>query len=234
MRFAVEPMLAGVAMVLRNREEAGRLLAARLHAYRNNPNGLILALPRGGVAVAYEISVALRLPLDVFITRKLGAPDNPEYAIGALSETGAIYLNADAVEAFQLSHADLDALIKDAREEITARQQRYRNGLPLATITGRTVILVDDGMATGATFFATIEAITELSPGRLVAALPVAPRDNVAPLRSRVDDVIILDTPEPFIAVGHHYHSFTQVDDAQVLEYLKAAKQSRTAQSSTH
>jgi putative phosphoribosyl transferase len=221
-------------MVLRNREEAGRLLAARLQAYRDDPHGLILALPRGGVAVGYEISVALHLPLDVFITRKLGAPDNPEYAIGALSETGAIYLNADAVETFQLSHADLDALIKGAREEIAARQLRYRNGLPLASLTDRTVILVDDGMATGATFFATIEAITELSPGRLVAALPVAPQDNVAPLRSRVDDVIILDTPEPFIAVGHHYQSFTQVDDAQVLEYLKAAKQSRTAHSSPH
>lgn len=212
-------------MVFRDREEAGRLLAARLEAYRNDPHGLILALPRGGVSVGYELSRALHLPLDVFIARKLGAPDNPEYAIGALSETGAVYLNTDAVEAFQLSHADLNALIEAAREEISRRQQRYRNGLPLASLAGRTVILVDDGIATGATFFATIQAISELSPRRLVAAIPVAPQDNISALRSRVDDLIVLSTPEPFIAVGHHYQSFKQVDDAQVLEYLNAAKQ---------
>jgi len=216
-------------MVFRDREEAGRLLAAKLESYRDDPSGLILALPRGGVAVGYELSLALHLPLDVFITRKLTAPDNPEYAIGALSETGAIYLNPDAVEAFQLSHAELDALIKGAREEISRRQQRYRNGLPLAAMADRTVILVDDGIATGATFFATIEAISELSPRRLVAAIPVAPQDSIAPVRSRVDDLIVLATPDPFMAVGHHYRSFAQVDDAEVLEYLSAAKQSRPA-----
>lgn len=216
-------------MVFRNREEAGRLLAAKLESYRDDPSGLILALPRGGVAVGYEVSVALHLPLDVFITRKLSAPDNPEYAIGALSETGAIYLNPDAVEAFQLSPAELDVLVKSARDEISRRQQRYRNGLPLATVTDRTVILVDDGLATGATFFATIEAITALSPRRLVAAIPVAPHDNLALVRSRVDDLIVLATPEPFMAVGHHYRSFAQVDDEEVLEYLSAAKESRPA-----
>lgn len=219
----------GEVMVFRNREEAGRLLAAKLESYRDDPSGLILALPRGGVAIGYELSLALHLPLDVFITRKLSAPDNPEYAIGALSETGAIYLNPDAVEAFQLSHAELDALIKGAREEISRRQERYRNGLPLAAVTDRTVILVDDGIATGATFFATIEAISELSPRRLVAAIPVAPQDSLAPIRSRVDDLIVLATPDPFMAVGHHYRSFAQVEDAEVLEYLSAAKQSRPA-----
>ena len=221
-------------MVFRDREEAGRLLAAKLESYRNDPNGLILALPRGGVSVGYELSRSLHLPLDVFIARKLGAPDNPEYAIGALSETGAVYLNMDAVEAFQLSRADLDALLGAAREEISRRQQRYRNGLPLASVSGRTVILVDDGIATGATFFATIEAISELSPRRLVAAIPVAPQDNLSAVRSRVDELIVLTTPEPFIAVGHHYQSFNQVDDAQVLEYLDAAKQLRTAHVSPH
>ncbi len=214
-------------MVFRDREEAGRLLATKLDAFRDDTSALILALPRGGVAVGHELSLALHLPLDVFITRKLGAPDNPEYAIGALSETGAVYLNPDAVEAFRLSHADLDAMIGTARQEISRRQQLYRNGLPLAPVTGRTVILVDDGMATGATFFATIEAISELSPRRLVAALPVAPQDNLASLRTLADDVVVLATPEPFLAVGYHYQSFAQVDDMQVLEYLKAAKQAR-------
>jgi putative phosphoribosyl transferase len=221
-------------MVFQDRAEAGRLLAAKLQGYRDDPNGLILALPRGGVSVGYEIALALHLPLDVFITKKLGAPDNPEYAIGALSETGAVYLNRDAVEAFDLSPADLDALIGAAREEIAQRQQRYRNGLPLAAVAGRTVILVDDGMATGATFFATIEALSKLSPRRLVAALPVAPQDNVSLLRDRVDDLVILATPEPFMAVGYHYHSFAQVDDAQVLAYLNAAKQSKAAHLSPH
>src|SRR5215510_7335605 len=143
-------------MVFRDRVEAGRLLAGNLTSYRDDPNGLILALPRGGVAVAYELTLELHLPLDVFITRKLGAPDNPEYAIGALSETGAIYLNPDAVEALGLSRAELDAMIGAAHEEISRRQRLYRNGLPLTTVAGRTVILVDDGIATGATFFATI------------------------------------------------------------------------------
>ena len=217
-------------MVFRDREEAGRLLAAKLESYRNDPSGLILALPRGGVAVAYELSRSLHLPLDVFITRKLSTPDNPEYAIGALSETGAVYLNPDAVEAFHLSHADLNALLANAREEIFRRRQRYRNGTALPAITGKTVILVDDGMATGATFFATIEAITELSPRRLIAAVPVAPEDNAGRARSQVDELIVLASPEPFIAVGHHYQCFTQVNDAEVLEYLKAAEESRPAQ----
>ena len=217
-------------MVFRDREDAGRLLAAKLGAYRDNPGGLILALPRGGVAIGYELSRALHLPLDVFITRKLSTPDNPEYAIGALSETGAVYLNPDAVEAFRLSPANLNGLIGHAREEITRRQQRYRNGVPLAPVTGRTIILVDDGMATGATFFATIEAITELSPRRLVAAVPVAPEDNVDPMRRRVDEFIVLSTPDPFIAVGHHYQCFAQVNDTEVLEYLNAAQQARAVQ----
>jgi putative phosphoribosyl transferase len=214
-------------MMFRDREEAGKLLATKLGRYRDDPSGLILALPRGGVAIGYELSLALHLPLDVFITRKLGAPDNPEYAIGALSETGSIYLNPDAIEVFHLSHAHLEALLQGAREEIARRQQLYRNGLPLPAVTDRTVVLVDDGIATGATFFATIEAISELSPRRLVAAIPVAPQDNIAPVRSRVDDVIVLATPEPFIAVGHHYVSFSQVDDAEVLDYLKGAKQAQ-------
>ena len=216
-------------MVFRDRAEAGRLLAAKLGSYRDDPSGLILALPRGGVAVGYELSLELHLPMDVFVTRKLSMPDNPEYAIGAASETGAIYLNVEAVEAFHLSHSDLDALIAVAREEISRRQQRYRRGSALLPVTDRTVILVDDGIATGATFFATVEALSELSPRRLVAAIPVAPPDNITPLRGRVDELVVLATPEPFIAVGRHYHAFAQVDDEQVLEYLNAAKRSRDA-----
>jgi putative phosphoribosyl transferase len=211
-------------MVFRDRAEAGRLLASKLGAYRDDRSGLVLALPRGGVAVGYELSLALHLPLDLFVTRKLSTPDNPEYAIGALSETGAIYLNPDAVEVFHLSHDDLEGFIGDQRREISRRQQLYRNGLPLTPLTDRTVILVDDGIATGATFLATIEAITELSPRRIVAAIPVAPVDSVARVRRTVDELIVLATPEPFLAVGHSYRNFAQVDDGQVLAYLRAAQ----------
>jgi putative phosphoribosyl transferase len=177
------------------------------------------------------LSVSLHLALDVFVTRKLSMPDNPEYAIGALSETGAIYLNPEAVEAFHLSRADLEEVIGNARQELARRQQLYRKGSPLAPIRDKTVILVDDGIATGATFFATIEAVQERSPRRLIAAIPVAPLDTVALVRSRVHELIVLETPGPFIAVGHHYHNFAQTDDAQVLAYLKAARhsQKRTA-----
>jgi putative phosphoribosyl transferase len=219
-----------VVVVFRDRAEAGRLLAERLESYRGDPSGLILALPRGGVAVGYELSVALHLPLDVFVTRKLSTPDNPEYAIGALSETGAIYVNPEAVEAFHLSHADLEAIIGNERQELMRRQQLYRHGLPLAPIRDKTVILVDDGIATGATFLATIEAVQELSPRRLIAAIPVAPLDSLVLVRNRVDELIVIATPEPFVAVGHHYHNFTQVDDTQVLAYLKGARQSQRAQ----
>lgn len=220
-------------MVFRDRVEAGRLLATNLTSYRDDPNGLILALPRGGVAVGYELTLALHLPLDVFITRKLSTPDNPEYAIGALSETGAIYLNPDAVEVFQLSHQELEGLIGNQRREIARRQQLYRDGLSLPTLNDRTVILVDDGMATGATFLATVEAITEMSPRRVVAAIPVAPVDSASRVRGMVDELIVLSTPEPFMAVGHCYQNFTQVDDAQVLTYLRAAQQMQRERSSS-
>jgi putative phosphoribosyl transferase len=222
-----------VVVVFRDRAEAGRLLAEKLEPYRDDPSGLILALPRGGVAVGYELSVSLHLPLDVFVTRKLSTMDDPEFAIGALSETGAIYINPEAVEAFHLSPADLEAIIGSERQELARRQQLYRHGLPLAPIRDKTVILVDDGIATGATFFATIEAVQELSPRRLIAAIPVAPLDNLALMRNRVDELIVIATPEPFVAVGHHYHNFSQVDDAQVLAYLKAARQSHIGQTAS-
>lgn len=216
-------------MLLGDRAEAGRLLARKLNAFRDDPHGVILAFPRGGVAVGYELSLTLHLPLDVFVTRKLSTPDNPEFAIGALSETGAIYLNSDAVEALHLSHSDLEGFIRNEQQEIIRRQQLYRNGLPLPVLSGRTVILVDDGIATGATFFASVEAIMELSPQRVVAAIPVAPYDSMIRLRGLVDELIVLATPEPFVAVGHHYRNFLQVGDAQVLTYLKSAKEARNA-----
>jgi len=212
--------------VFRNREEAGLLLAKRLGAYRDDPSCLILALPRGGVAVGYSLSLALRLPLDVFITRKLGAPEQPEYAIGAVTETGSVFLNPEAqavLRAFSSSTAYLEKAIRAQQDEIARRQVLYRQGRPLPVLTDRTVLLVDDGIATGATFLASVESLRGLGVKRLVAAIPVGPRDTLSRVREEVDKLVVLITPEPFFAVGNHYEDFTQVEDAGVIRYLAAA-----------
>ena len=146
-------------MIFQDREEAGRRLAAKLQTYRAHPAGVILALPRGGVAVGYEVSLALHLPLDVFITRKIGAPGNPEYALGAISESGNIYVNPYAMAEFRLTDDDLTDLAAVQRQEIRRRQQLYRQGRHPLPLKDRVVIVVDDGIATGATFFASVEAI---------------------------------------------------------------------------
>ncbi len=213
-------------MVFHNREEAGRQLAAKLQKYRDVPGGVILALPRGGVAVGYQLSIALHLPLDVFITRKIGSPENPEYALGAVTETGSIYLNPDAVAEFRLSHDDVKDIVSVQRREIVRRQQLYRQGRHPVPLKDRTVIIVDDGIATGSTFFASLEAIRQQMPKRLIAAIPVGPAETIAKAKSAVDELVILATPEPFWAVGNHYVDFTQVEDRDVLEYLNLADES--------
>jgi putative phosphoribosyl transferase len=213
-------------MEFRNREEAGRHFADKLRHYRDAANGVILALPRGGVAVGFQLSIALHLPLDVFITRKIGAPENPEYALGAVSETGNIYLNPVAMAEFQLSQDDIEAIVAVQRQEIGRRQQLYRQGRHPLPLKDRIVILVDDGIATGSTFFASVEAIRRQAPKHLVAAIPVGPAETLAKVRGLVDELVVLATPEPFWAVGNHYVDFTQVDDRDVLEYLNLADES--------
>lgn len=213
-------------MMFQNREEAGRQLAATLQAYREHPEGVILALPRGGVAVGYEVSLALHLPLDVFITRKIGAPENPEYALGAVSEGGNIYVNPYAMAEFRLSADDLQELAAVQRQEIARRQKLYRQGRHPLPLKDRIVIVVDDGIATGATFFASVEAIRQQSPARLIAAIPVGPMDTIQKARTAVDELVVLATPEPFWAVGNHYVHFEQVEDREVLEYLNLADES--------
>lgn len=213
-------------MEFRNREEAGRHLADKLRQYREAANGVILALPRGGVAVGFQLSIALHLPLDVFITRKIGAPENPEYALGAVSETGNIYLNPSAMAEFRLSRDDIKTIVATRRQEIGRRQQLYRQGRHPLPLKDRIVILVDDGIATGSTFFASLEGIRGQAPKHLVAAIPVGPSETIAKVRSLVDELVVLATPEPFWAVGNHYVDFTQVEDRDVLEYLNLADES--------
>ena len=212
-------------MVFKNREEAGRQLAAELLQYRNDSRGLILTLPRGGVAVGYQLSLALHIPLDVFITRKIGAPGNPEYAIGAVAETGSRYLNQEAVSSFSLSRHELDRLIHVQEKEIARRKDLYRQGRPLPQLTGRTVLLVDDGIATGSTFLASALAIRSLQPRRLVGVIPVGPSSTIREVRAHVDELVVLMTPDPFEAVGNFFVDFTQVEDRDVIQYLNLAEE---------
>jgi len=211
--------------MFRNREEAGRILADELSRYRNDPTALILALPRGGVAVGYQLSLALHVPLDVFITRKIGAPGNPEYAIGAVTETGSHYLNQEAVSSFGLSQHELNRLIQVQEKEIARRRNLYRQGRSLPQLTGRTVLLVDDGIATGSTFLASALAIRGLQPHRLVGVIPVGPPSTIREVRVYVDELLVLMTPDPFETVGNFFMDFTQVEDRDVIQYLNLAEE---------
>jgi predicted phosphoribosyltransferase len=213
-------------VTFKNREEAGRGLVERLIQYRDDPTAIIVALPRGGVAVGYQLSLGLHLPLDLFIARKLGAPDNPEYALGAVGETGTVYLNPEAMVAFHLSRSDIQMSIQMQQQEIARRQGLYRQGRQLPTLTDRIVILVDDGIATGSTFFASAQSIRQLKPRRLIGAIPVGPVEIIGEARPQVDELIVLATPDPFWAVGNHYIDFAQVSDHDVVEYLNLAEES--------
>jgi putative phosphoribosyl transferase len=211
--------------MFRNREEAGRILADELSQYRNDPTALILALPRGGVEVGYQLSLALHLPLDVFMTRKIGAPGNPEYAIGAVAETGSLYLNQEAVSSCGLTQYELDRLIHVQEKEIARRKDLYRQGRPFPQLTGRTLLLVDDGIATGSTFIASALAIRGLQPRRLVGVIPVGPPSTIREVRAHVDELVVLMTPDPFEAVGNFFADFTQVEDRDVIQYLNLAEE---------
>ena len=211
--------------MFRNREEAGRILADKLSQYLNDPTAVILALPRGGVAVGYQLSLALHLPLEVFVTRKIGAPGNPEYAIGAVAETGSRSLNQEAVNSFGLSQHELDQVIHVQEKEIARRKDLYRQGRSLPQLTGHTVLLVDDGVATGATFIASALAIRSLQPRRLVGVLPVGPPSTIREVRTYLDELVVLMTPDPFYAVGNFFTDFTQVEDRDVTQYLNMAEE---------
>jgi len=213
-------------MAFKNREEAGHRLVERLIQYRGDPTATILALPRGGAAVGYQLCLGLHLPLDVFIARKLGAPDNPEYALGAVGETGTIYLNPDAIAAYNLSSQEIEDLAQAQQQEIARRQVLYRQSRRLPTLIDRTVILVDDGIATGSTFFASAKSIKHLKPRRLIGAIPVGPVETIREARRQMDEVVVLATPDPFWAVGNHYVDFAQVSDHDVVEYLRLAEES--------
>jgi putative phosphoribosyl transferase len=213
-------------VTFKNREESGRRLVERLMQYHGDPTAIILALPRGGAAVGCQLSLGLHLPLDVFIARKLGAPDNPEYALGAVGETGTIYLNPDAIAVYNLSSQEIEDLAQAQQQEIARRQILYRQDRQLPILIDRTVILVDDGIATGSTFFASAKSIKHLKPRRLIGAIPVGPVETIQEAHRQVDELVVLATPDPFWAVGNHYIDFAQISDHDVVEFLRLAEES--------
>src|SRR5882724_8964267 len=204
----------------RDRSEAGRLLASKLAAYVNQPDVLVLALPRGGVPVAYEVARALGAPLDVFVVRKLGVPGHEELAMGAVATGGVRVLNDQVVRALHIPDYVIDAVAAREQQELARRERLYRGGRPPPDVRGRTVILVDDGLATGATMHAAIKALRQLQPARLVVAVPTAAPETCEALRAEVDEVICAITLEPFYAVGLWYEDFSQTTDEEVRDLL--------------
>jgi putative phosphoribosyl transferase len=207
-------------MHFQNRTEGGRALAEKLLDYRDQPEVLVLALPRGGVPVAAEVAQALRLPLDVFLVRKLGAPGNEELALGAVATGGVRVLNQSIIEAFEVTQAELDSIIAAEQQELERRQRAYRDGLPPPEIRDRTVLLIDDGLATGATMYAAVLALRQQQPARIVVGVPVAAPETCAEFRDEVDEIVCAITPEPFYGVGMWYRDFEQTSDDEVRELL--------------
>lgn len=199
-----------------DRRDAGRQLAAALHQYRGAADAVVLALPRGGVPVAAEVAAALGLPLDLLLVRKLGTPGHEELAMGAIAAGGAMVLNDALFEQLSVSRDSLNAVIARERAELDRRDRTYRGDRPPAAVSGRSVILVDDGLATGATMRAGLQALRGQSPRRLVVAVPVAPPETVEQLESEADDVVCLLTPSPFYGVGYWYDDFAQTGDEEV------------------
>lgn len=207
-----------------DRADAGRVLAAALAGYAGRSDVIVLALPRGGVPVAYEVARALGAPLDVFLVRKLGLPAHEELAMGAIASGGIRLINEDVVQAYHVTDAEIEAVASTERAELERRELLYRDGRALPPLEGRTVILVDDGLATGATMRVAVLALREKSPARIVVAVPVAAAETCEEFQSIVDDVVCAETPSPFYAVGLWYENFTQTTDDEVHELLTASR----------
>ena len=206
--------------LFRDRRDAGRLLAEKLAAYATRPDVLVLALPRGGVPVAYEVAHRLGAPLDVFVVRKLGVPGHEELAMGAVATGGVRVLNDQLVEQLGIPDQMIDAVAARERQELARRERLYRGGRPPPDVRGRTVILVDDGLATGATMYAAIEALRKQNPDRIVVAVPTASPETCEEMKAKADHVICAITPDPFQAVGRWYQDFSQTSDEEVADLL--------------
>lgn len=207
----------------RDRREAGRALATLLGRYAGRDDVLVLALPRGGVPVAYEVARALKAPLDVFLVRKLGVPGYEELAMGAIASGGGVVLNEEVVQGLGIPSDVISDVAEEEQRELERREQAYRDGRPPPSVEGKLVILVDDGLATGASIRAAVAALRGLRPAAILVAVPTAAASTCEQLRSEVDDVVPATTPTPFFAVGQSYVDFSQTTDAEVRELLRRA-----------
>jgi predicted phosphoribosyltransferase len=211
-------------MLFRDRADAGRHLLSRLGAYGDRPDVLVLGLPRGGIPVGYEVARGLGAPLDVFVVRKLGVPGQEELAMGAIATGGVRVVNRDVVDALHIPPDVLDRAAEAERRELERRESSYRGDRPEPPVEGRTVILVDDGLATGSTMRAAVQALRQQRPARIVVAVPVAAFATCEELRREVEDVVCFATPEPFMAVGRFYDDFSQTTDEEVHDLLASAR----------
>ena len=209
--------------VLRDRKEAGRVLAGLLDHYRDETDVVVLGLARGGVPVAYEVARALGAPLGVFVVRKLGAPGRPELAMGAIAGGGVVVIDDDVVRGLRVTPDDIRRVAEEEGRELLRREQAYVGGLPTPDVHGKKVILVDDGLATGSSMYAAVAALRRSRPARIVVAVPAAPQSTCRELGAVVDEMVCATTPSPFFAVGRSYWDFDQTDDAEVRELLRAA-----------
>ena len=207
----------------RDRAAAGQALAGHLAAYASRPDVLVLALPRGGVPVAFEVAIALDAPLDVFLVRKLGVPGHEELAMGAIATGGVRVLNDGVVRDLDIPRATIDRVAAAEQEELARREVAYRDDRPAPAVADRTVVLVDDGLATGATMRAAVAALRQGRPRRVVVAVPVAASSTCAELRVEVDEIVCALTPEPFYAVGLWYEDYAPTTDDEVHDLLARA-----------
>jgi len=210
-------------MQFRNRVEAGQQLAQRLVKYANRSDVLVLALPRGGVPVGYEVAQALHAPFDVFVVRKLGVPGHEELAMGAIASGGVRVLNGDVIEGMQIPDDVIDAVAARELRELERRERAYRDDRPAPDVQGRTAILVDDGIATGSTMKAAVEALRQLEASRIVVATPIAALSTVGEMQTAVDELVAVMTPADFGGVGRWYEDFSQTTDEEVRDLLERA-----------
>lgn len=210
--------------LFRDRRDAGRKLAQELMSYANRPDVLVLALPRGGVPVAFEVAQALGAPLDIFLVRKLGVPGHEELAMGAIASGGVRVLNDTVVDALNIPDRLIDAVAEKEQQELERRERAYRGDRPKPEVGGKTVILVDDGLATGASMRAAIEGLRTKEPASIVMAVPTASPETCEAFADTVEDVVCAETPQPFYGVGFWYQDFSQTTDEEVGTLLARAE----------
>ncbi|HET6892972.1 MAG TPA: phosphoribosyltransferase [Pyrinomonadaceae bacterium] len=211
-------------MIFQDRSEAGKYLATQLARFTNRDDVLVLALPRGGVPVAYEVARALNAPLDIYLVRKLGVPGHEELAMGAIASGGVRVLNEDVVRYLRIPKSVIDSVAAIELEELERREREYRGDRPEPDVRGKTVILVDDGLATGSTMRAAAEALRQQQPARIVVAVPVSAPQTCDEYRMGVDEIVCAVTPEPFYGVGQWYVDFSQTTDEEVRQLLAKAQ----------